>query len=332
MLLAGDIGGTKTSLAIFRTDAREGPIAEASFENARYPDLTGLVREFLEHIDLKVERACFGVAGPVVGGRVATTNLPWVVEAEQLREAFNLVSVQLLNDLEAIAHAVPLLKPDDLHILNRGKPAAGGAMAVLAPGTGLGEAFLVWDGSCYRPHPSEGGHVDFAPTNPLQIELLHYLQSYHEHVSYERICSGLGLPNIYAFLRDRGYEEEPAWLAERLGAVHDPTPVIVNSALDRQSLCDICVSAVNIFASILGAEAGNLALKVLATGGLYLGGGIPPRILSVLEEGTFMEAFRRKGRMSDLVEHMPVQVILNPNCALLGAAAHGLESQAGPST
>jgi glucokinase len=358
MLLAGDIGGTKTNLAVFPPEG--GPrasLAEATFPSAAYPSLEALVREFLSQVDVKVEQAVFGVAGPVAAGRAAITNLPWVMEEGQLQEALNLSSVRLLNDLAAIAHAVPFLEPADLHTLNVGQLTPGGAMAVIAPGTGLGEAFLTWDGSRYRPHASGGGHADFAPANPFEVELLRYLQSQFDHVSYERVCSGRGLPNIYAYLKDSGYADEPAWLTEQLAATDDPTPVIVNAALrqaqdtalrqpfdpstglrasfaqggaqdaalDGERPCELCVAALHAFISILGAEAGNLALKVLATGGVYLGGGIPPRILPTLEDERFMAAFQRKGRMSDLLARVPVHVILNPKVALLGAACHGLE-------
>jgi len=326
MLLAGDIGGTKTNLAVFSPeDGPRAPLAEATFPSADYPSLEALVREFLSQVSLSVERASFGVAGPVVASRATITNLPWVMEETQLQETLNLSSVRLLNDLNAIAHAVPFLEPADRHTLNAGQQAPDGAMAVVAPGTGLGEAFLTWDGTRYRPHASEGGHADFAPTHPLEVELLRYLQGRFERVSYERVCSGRGLPNIYAYLKDSGYADEPAWLTEQLAAADDPTPIIVNTALDSQKGCELCVATLNAFVSILGAEAGNLALKVLASGGVYLGGGIPPRILPALEQQRFMEAFRRKGRMSDLLARVPVHVILNPKVALLGAACHGLE-------
>jgi glucokinase len=326
MLLAGDIGGTKTNLAVFSPeDGPRAPLAEATFPSADYPSLEALVREFLSQVDLKVERASLGVAGPVALDRAKITNLPWVMEERQLQEALNLSSVRLLNDLAAIAHAVPFLEPDDLHTLNVGQPTPGGAMAVVAPGTGLGQAFLTWDGTRYRPHASEGGHADFAPTNPFEVELLRYLQGCFEHVSCERVCSGRGLPNVYAYLKDSGYADEPAWLIEQLVAADDPAPVIVNAALDEERPCELCVATLNAFVSILGAEAGNLALKVLATGGVYLGGGIPPRILPALQQERFMEAFRHKGRMSDLLARVPVHVILNPKVGLLGAACHGLE-------
>jgi glucokinase len=325
MLLAGDIGGTKTDLAVF--SAETGPrlaLAEATFPSGRYPSLEVLVREFLGQIDLAVQRASFGVAGPVVGGRATTTNLPWVIDATQLEQTLGLSSVRLLNDLVAIANAVPSLEPSDLHTLNAGEPVHGSNVAVVAPGTGLGEAFLTWDGTRYRPHASEGGHADFAPTTPLQIELLRYLKDRFGHVSYERVCSGRGLPNIYAYLRDSGAAEEPAWLAERLAEVDDPTPVIANAALDGERHCELCVATLETFVSILGAESGNLALKVMATGGVYLGGGIPRRILPALQQERFTRAFTDKGRFSDLLARMPVHVILHPKTALLGAACYGL--------
>lgn len=326
MLLAADIGGTKTDLAVFSPEAGpRAPLAEARFPSADYPSLEALVREFLSQMDVKVERASLGVAGPVVAGRATITNLPWVMEEEQLQAALHLSSVRLLNDLNAIAHAVPFLESADLHTLNEGQPTPDGAIAVVAPGTGLGEAFLTWDGASYRPHASEGGHADFAPNNVLEADLLRYLQGRFQHVSYELVCSGRGLPNIYAFLKDSGYSGEPAWLAERLAGADDPTPVIVNAALDGEKPCELCVATLNTFVSILGAEAGNLALKVLASGGVYLGGGIPPRILPALGQDHFMQAFRSKGRLSDLLARMPVHVILNPKAALLGAACHGLE-------
>ena len=325
MLLAGDIGGTKTDVAVFSSESGpRAPLAEATFPSGRYPSLEALVHDFLSQVDLNVARASFGVSGPVVAGRATITNLPWVIEEARLQTTLNFSSARLLNDLVAIAHAVPFLEPRDVHTLNKGEAVPGGAIAVIAPGTGLGEAFLTWDGVRYRAYASEGGHGDFAPTNSLEIQLLHYLQERYEHVSYERVCSGRGLPNIYAYLRDSGCAGEPTWLAEQLVAADDPTPVIVQAALDDERPCDLCVAALNAFVSILAAEAGNMALKVLATGGVYLGGGIPPRILSTLKRERFMQVFRSKGRMADVLARMPIHVILNPKAALLGAACYGL--------
>ncbi len=217
---------------------------------------------------------------------------------------------------------MPLLEPAELHTLSPGEPAAGSAIAVIAPGTGLGEAFLTWDGGCYREHASEGGHADFAPTNPLETDLLRELRKETDHVSYEAVCSGPGLGRLYRFLRDRRAEEEPSWLADRLAKAADAAPVIVGAALMEKD--HLCIRTVRLFVSILGAEAGNLALKTLAAGGVYLGGGIAPRIIPFLDEGPFLAAFRRKGKMADLLFRMPVHVIIEPRAALIGAADCGL--------
>lgn len=325
MLLAGDIGGTKTKLAIFSPETGpQVPLAEAAFLSTHYPSLEAIVREFLAEVDLKPERASFGVAGPVVAGQATITNLPWVMNETQLEATLGLSPVHLLNDLSAIAHGVLWLESDQIHTLNQGLAVPGGAIAVIAPGTGLGEAFLTWDGSRYLAHASEGGHTDFAPTNSFEVGLLRYLQKRFEHVSYERVCSGRGIPNIYAYLKEIGYAEEPGWLAEQLAGAEDPTPVIVSAALDDERPCQLAIATLDAFVSILGTEAGNMALKVLATGGIYLGGGIPPRILTALESERFMQAFQRKGRLSNLLSRVPVRVILNPEVALLGAACFGL--------
>ncbi|HEY0756870.1 MAG TPA: glucokinase [Ktedonobacteraceae bacterium] len=328
MLLAGDIGGTKTNLAVFSTDEEDGwtkPLAEATFPSGQYRSLEALVEEFQQQHHFSVDLACFGVAGPVVGGRATITNLPWVLEENHLKSALKIPSVSLLNDLNAIAHGVPYLVKKDLHTLNAGHPLEHGSIAVLAPGTGLGEAFLTWEGDRYHPHTSEGGHADFAPADAVQLELLRYFQQRYSHVSFERFCSGRGLPNIYTFLRESGRAIEPDWLKEDLRQAHDPTPIIVGNAMDKERACEICTLTLELFVAILGAEAGNMALKVLATGGVYLGGGIPPRILPFLSEGRFMQPFLRKGRLSDVLIPVPVYVILNSNIALLGAARHGFE-------
>jgi glucokinase len=325
MLLAGDVGATKTNLGIFSEDRGPRiPVIESSFPSARFSSLDELVIEFLSQVSFKIERASFGVAGPVLRGRARITNLPWVIEEGRLRETCRIQAVTLMNDLEAIAYGVTLLEQGDLQTLNEGVPDTGGAMAVIAPGTGLGEAFLVWDGERYRACPSEGGHADFGPNSGLEIELLRYLQKKYGHVSPERICSGRGLPDVYAFLKESGYAREQDWVAEKLRSAADPTPVIVNTALEDERRCELCKKTLAIFISALGAEAGNLALKVMATGGVYLGGGIPPRILPLLDKGSFFEGFTNKGRFSELVSRIPVHVILNPKTALMGAALHGL--------
>jgi glucokinase len=281
------------------------------------------VKEFLSRTAAPVKRACFGVAGPVVNGQARITNLPWVLDEAQLAVDLGFASFTLLNDLVALASGVPFLEADDLSTIHQGQAQPGGALAVVAPGTGLGEGYLTWDGTHYRAHASEGGHCDFAPTNALEVELLQYLQARLARVSYERVCSGLGIPNIYTFLRDKGYAEEPAWLAEELATASDPNPVITRAALEDERPCELCRKTLEIFVSILGAEAGNMALRVLATGGVYLGGGIPVHLRALLDSNTFRASFRNKGRLSHVLAQIPVHVILYPKIALLGAAAHG---------
>lgn len=325
MLLAGDIGGTKTHLAII--DPAVGPRApqaEAIYPSADYADLTTIAHDFLARHPSPITGASFGVAGPVVDGRATITNLSWAVDAIAVAAELGVERLRLLNDLEAIGHAVPHLAGDDLQSVLPGTARPGGAIAIVAPGTGLGEGFLTWDGVAYRPHPSEGGHTDFAPTTRLEMDLLAYLLDRHEHVSYERVISGRGLPNIYAFLRDTGRADEPAWLVERLAAAPDPTPAIVDAALDPTRPCDLCAATVDLFAAVLGAKAGNLALTVLATGGVFLGGGIPPRLVPLLRGASFRRSFLNKGRLGSLLNDVPVSVIATPIAGLLGAAYAGL--------
>ncbi|MFI5273582.1 MAG: glucokinase [Ktedonobacterales bacterium] len=328
MLLAGDIGGTKTTLAAYGTSADpRTPLVETTYPSGQYASLEDIVRAFAAQTRLQFDRASFGVAGPVFEGTASVTNLQWQLDERRLSAALGIPTVRLMNDLEAIAHAVPLLAAGDLHTLNAGAPSeCAHTLAVIAPGTGLGEAFITRDGERLNIHPSEGGHCDFAPTDTLQDGLLAYLQRDEQHVSYERVCSGIGIPNIYAYLKASSAADEPAWLVEQLAAADDLAPVIVQAALDEQRPSPLCVATVNTFVAVLGAEAGNLALKVLATGGVYIGGGIPPRILRFLEDPRFLRAFKRKGRFGDLLARTPVHVILNPKVALLGAAQHGLRA------
>jgi glucokinase len=326
MLLAGDIGGTKTAVALFSTESNESdtliPVIEMTFQNRHYDSLEAVIYDFMRDNPKAITSASFGVAGPVVKGRADITNLPWVIDQEAIQKAFDFPKVHLLNDLEAIASAVPFLTGEDLVTLNKGTVEPEGAIAVIAPGTGLGEAFLVWDGSMYQAHPSEGGHVSFGPINPDQVELLVYMLKQYEHVSIERVCSGSGIPNIYACIKEHGRFPEPEWLQKELAEAVDPTPVIVEAAIQHQT--PICTATLEQFLDILADEASNLALKVLSTGGVYLGGGIPPRILSELQKPRFLEVFSSKGRFSDLMKQMPVHVIRNPKTALYGAAYYGL--------
>lgn len=323
-ILAGDIGGTKTKLGIF--SPAQGPHhaeVQETYRSGKYDSLKAIVQEFLSDIEEQVACASFGVAGPVVGGRAKITNLNWVIEEDDLSEALGGVPVRLLNDLNAISHSVTMLEQDDFETLNPGEPDPHGAIGVVAPGTGLGEGFLVWDGTRHIPSSSEGGHTDFGPTSLEEVDLLIYLQRKFDHVSYELICSGMGMPNIYAHLKDSGRFIEPEWLRAKLDAEEDRTPVIVQAAVEEN--VDIAAATLERFVSILGAEAGNLALKVLATGGIYLAGGIPPRIMPQLRKPNFMHAFNNKGRFSDLLSRIPVHVILQRDVALFGAAKHGLE-------
>ncbi len=327
MLLAGDIGGTKTVLALISEEkgARQ-PLHEARYLSDGYPSLEAIITEFLAVTKATVTRASFGVAGPVVDGCARITNLPWMVDAAVIRHQFNIPTVRLLNDLEAIATAVTHLEASDLVTLNEGVRKPKGAIGIVAPGTGLGEAFLVWNGRSYEAHPSEGGHTAFGPTNDEQMALLNYLRQHFDHVSYERICSGVGIPNIYAYFRNNGRYHEPQWLRSELEAATDPTPVIVNAALEKHT--DICNATLNLFMEVLGDEAGNLALTLLATGGIYLGGGIPPRILSQLKTSNFLAAFQNKGRFSAIMAQIPIYVITNPQAGLYGAIYAGMEVMA----
>ena len=321
MYLAGDIGGTKTVLALFSRDGGpHQPLIVGRYSSTEFGSLAQIVANFIAIHNATPLAASFGVAGPVQKGKVLVTNLPWEVDADVLSQTLDDVPVYLLNDLEAIAYAVPMLEEDDLVMLKSGERDATGPIAIVAPGTGLGEAYLFWDGNRYQPIPSEGGHTDFAPATALELELLAYLQPRLGHVSYERVCSGLGIPNLYKFLRGSGKYEVPGWLQEELATAKDATPIIVRSALENSS--DICEATLDLFIGILGSEAGNLVLQVLATGGVYLGGGIPPRIVPQLQGKAFLEAFTRKGRFTNLLSRVSVDVITNPKAALFGAANH----------
>jgi glucokinase len=324
--LVGDIGGTKTILAVVSTErGPRQPLAELAYPSTAYDSLEAIIAEFQDMVNIPTESACFGVAGPVVNGSAQITNLTWVVDAENIKRSFDWSETALLNDLESVAYAVPILEAQDVFTLSRGTPVAGGSIAVLAPGTGLGEGYLTCVRGKYYAHASEGSHASFAPVGALQIELLSYLNRQgYSHVSFERVCSGrLGIPNLYAYLKTTGLEE-PAWLGAQLAERSDPTPVILAAAQDDKLPCPLAQATLALFVAILGAEAGNLALKVLSTGGIYLGGGISPRLLEELQQPAFLEALRSKGRFSDMLAKVPVHVILNAKAGLLGAAAYGL--------
>lgn len=318
MILAGDIGGTKTNLALFALRGEElQQVKQNSFRSRDFSALEDIVRRFLGDSPQRVEAACFGIAGPVREGNAQATNLPWLVDAQQLSRTLRFGRVTLINDLEATAHGIVLLNREEFCELNPHASGEKGNAAVIAAGTGLGEAGLYWDGRRHRPFACEGGHADFAPRNEREMELLRFLQKEFVRVSYERVLSGPGLHNIYRFLRDTGARSEPSWLAEQLNTA-DPPAVISRFALEQKS--ELCVEAVDLFVSIYGAEAGNLALTLLSTAGVYVGGGIAPKLLDKLREGAFLEAFLAKGRLRPLLEAMPIRVILDDKAALRGAA------------
>lgn len=318
MLLAGDVGGTNVRIAAFDGHRPLEAIREANYASARYSSLEAVLEEFIQpYAGTEIESACFGVAGPVFDGRVTFTNLDWRIEEHALADLLG-CRVQLLNDLQASAYGILELEGDAFQVIQEGDAAANGTLAVIAAGTGLGEAILVWDGVRYRALPSEGGHVGFAPRNVLECELLAQLRErYGRHVSYERVLSGHGLADLYTFLRARSGVQEPAWLTERLER-EDPGATIGEVGVEGSD--DVCVEAVEIFASIYGAEAGNLALKCFAAGGVVVTGGIAPKILPVLLRGQFVSSFNDKGRFREFLQRIPVKIALESDTALIGAA------------
>jgi glucokinase len=319
MILAGDVGGTKVNLALY--DFIDGNLRHArdkQYPAKEYSGLEEIVKEFI--VSEKVTAACFGVPGPVRDGRLRLTNLPWTLDSRELAAHLKIEYVFLINDLQANGYGIAELGADQIYTLSEGDARQIGNRALISAGTGLGEAFMIWDGRNYVPYPSEGGHSDYAPRNEDEIDLLRFLkQKYNGRISTERVVSGQGLTNCYEFLREVRGIEEPASLAERM-AVEDPNAVITEMALAAKS--EICEKAMDMFVSAYGAEAGNLALKILSVGGLYVGGGIAPRILEKLKDGTFMKAFTDKGRLSQLLVNTPVRVILESRTALMGAAAY----------
>ena len=318
MILAGDIGGTNARLAFFDVVNGHFRLVSASvFPSREYSGLDQIVTKFVETAKVRADAACFGVAGPVRNGKVETSNLPWIIDSARLAEELKIKKAMLINDLEANAWGIPVLQPEDVVALNQVKGNPVGNQAVISAGTGLGEAGMYWDGTQHQVFACEGGHADFAPRNQLEIDLLRHLQTRFGHVSYERAVSGPGLVNLYQFLRDTGRGEEPQWLTDQM-LQSDPAACISQAALAGK--CALCEQAVDLFVSLYAAEAGNLALKLMATGGVYLGGGIAPKLLAKLAGPLFMQSFVAKGRMQTLMESMPVFVITNDKTALLGAA------------
>lgn len=320
MILAGDVGGTSTRLAFFTVEAgRMNLIVEKVYPSRRHKSLDEIVVEFVSHHRLAIEYACFGIAGPVRHGRVETPNLAWVVDQANIARELRIENAWLINDLLANTYGMLSLDDQDFTVLNAGAPNAVGNVAVISAGTGLGEAGAYWDGMRYHPFACEGGHGDFAPTNELEIDLLRYLIKKFGHASSERVISGPGLRNIFDFLRETGRGEAPDWLLAEMEK-KDPSAVIAQAALDGKS--ELCVKSLDLCISCFGAEAGNLALTILATGGVFIGGGIAPKIIQKLKEHTFIDAFVQKGRLRPLLESIPVRVILNDKAALFGAARY----------
>ncbi len=325
MILAGDVGGTSTRLAYFTVEGwRLNLVVEKDYPSRTYQGLNEIVGEFVAQHQLAIEYACFGIAGPVQHGRVETPNLPWVVDQKTIARELRIQPVWLINDLLANTYGILALEEKDFAVLNAGSPNASGNAAVISAGTGLGEAGAYWDGKHYHPFACEGGHADFAPRNELEIDLLRYLLKRFGHASWERVVSGPGLRNIFDFLRETGRGEAPAWLIAEIEA-KDSSAVISQAALEGKS--ELCVQALDLFISCFGTEAGNLALKFLSTGGVFIGGGIAPKIIQRLRGKPFIEAFTDKGRFKHLLEAIPVRVILNDKTALLGAARYaGLQA------
>jgi glucokinase len=329
LLLAGDIGATKTTLAVYEVATEPGsPLRQQTFQNAGYADFDILLQEFLGAKKAVPATVCLGVAGPVMANAVMMTNLNWSIDASRLQARFGFHRVELINDLVATAQGALHLEVPDLHCLNSGNKQKGMAMAVLAPGSGLGEAFLIPCAETYLPCPSEGGHASFAPRNEEQTDLLAFMHKRYAHVSVEQVCSGLAIPDLMTFMATR--LQTPDWLRAELEQAADRTPIIVQAALAAnrgERSCDIALSTLRLFVDILADEAANLALKTLAMGGIFLGGGLAPRLLPLIDPQRFMAIFAR-GTYRDWLTRIPINIIRNPQAALLGAAAYGAHAMA----
>jgi glucokinase len=319
-VLAGDIGGTKTRLAVFDVQGTHLETeTERSYSSSSYSGLEDIVRDFLDGDSAGCRQACFGIAGPVLRGRAQATNLPWIVEEKAMAAFFGFERVVLINDLEANAWGIDALRENDFYLLNAGSPDAEGNACIISAGTGLGEAGLYWDGQRHWPFACEGGHANFSPSSDLEIALLKYLRERFGHVSWERVVSGMGLVNVHDFLCTHRGIPAPSWLREEMSA-EDPAAAISKAAMDDRD--PLCAEALDLSVYLYGVEAGNLALNIMATGGVYLGGGIGPKNLERLKSPLFMQGFLDKGRMRSLLEAIPVKVILNDRTALYGPALY----------
>jgi len=319
-ILCGDIGGTKTRLAILKLDNQVfNPVVEKSFPSTDYSSLAEIIFTFTSRLDQPILSAAFGVAGPVLGNLCNTTNLPWTIDARKIEQELRIPSVHLINDLEATAWGIDTLNEHEIHTLQTGAAHPVGNRAVIAAGTGLGQAGMLWDDTRYIPFATEGGHCDFAPGNILEVELLASLQHNNAQVCWEDLLSGPGLCRIYSFLLKQHNTPAPKWFQQQM-LDGDPAAEISNRA--REYRDPLCIAAMELFARLYGAEAGNLGLKLMARGGIYLGGGIAPKILDWLQTPAFIRAFCNKGKMQELMESMPVRVILNDRAALYGPAMY----------
>ena len=327
MILAGDIGATRTRLAAYETEGnRLQCVVEKTYQSQEHTSLPPILTEFIRREGIPVHSACLGVAGPVRHGRCKISNLGWVVDSKELAKLLKLQSVGLLNDLEAYAYGIDALDSKDFISLSEGAEDAEGNRAVISARTGLGVAGLYWDGFRHHPFACEGGHADFAPRNDLEMQLLAYLQKRHGRISCERILSGPGFRNIYEFLRDENKAEEPDWLRDQMNATPDKPAVISQLALEGKAA--ICEQTLVIFAGVFGAQAGNCALNFMSAGGMFIGGIIAAKVISKMKEPIFMEAFLDKGRMSEILKDMPVKIVLNDDCGMIGAARYTLIQKA----
>jgi glucokinase len=327
MILAGEIGATRTRLAAFETEGnRLKCVVEKNYVSQQHDGLSGILADFIKTEGIPVHSACLGVAGPVRAGRSKISNLPWIIDAHEVAKQLKLTSVGLLNDLEAYAYGIDGLESKDFITLSEGADDADGNRAVISAKTGLGMAGLYWDGFRYHPFACEGGHADFAPRNALQTELLVYLQKKYGRISCERVLSGPGIRNIYDFLRDTRKEEEPEWLRTEMAAAPDPPAMISKLALESKA--SICDQTLSIFVSIFGAQAGNCALNFMSTGGIFIGGVIAAKIVPKMKDPVFLESFLDKGRMAAILKDMPVKIVANDDCGMIGAARYTLIQKA----
>ncbi|MBS1948430.1 MAG: glucokinase [Bacteroidetes bacterium] len=321
-VLAGDVGGTKTNLAVF--ELAEGKLekrAETTYHSAQFISLTDIIKRFLAENNLqKPDRICAGVAGPTIRGVAKITNLSWSIDSKNIQQETGVEKVHLLNDLEATAYGLAGLTENDFILLNEGDAEAKGNIAIIAPGTGLGEAGLYWDGAAYYPFPTEGGHCDFCPRTDQDIELFRYLQKKYGVVSWEKVVAGPGIHDIYSFLRISGKTDEPSWLSDALRK-DDPSAVISHAAVNNTDA--VCSETMGLFVRYLARESSNLVLKMKATGGLFLGGGIPPKIATLLQKESFYASYLDCDRMQHLLKQAPIRIIKNENTALIGAAWYG---------